>query len=104
MIVIRCSSANWANADAPSRCTPGGVWVWREGQPWLVGMVIQETAQGAARLRYVEAVLLNLSKDWEREGLRSLAVMRFGDDVEWPAIRTLIEETAQPPLAARDRV
>jgi hypothetical protein len=71
---------------------PGSVWVWREGQPWLVGLVVQETPQGAARLRYVEVAMLNLYKDWEREGLHSLALMRFGDDSEWPAVRAVIED------------
>jgi hypothetical protein len=71
---------------------PGTVWFWREGQPWLVGMVVQETPQGAVRLRYVEAAMLNLYKNWDLEGLRSLALMRFGDDTEWPAVRTVIED------------
>lgn len=70
---------------------PGTVWVWREGQPWLVGMVVQETPHSAARLRHVEAAMLNLYKIWEHEGLRSLALMRFGDDSEWSTVRAVIE-------------
>jgi hypothetical protein len=71
---------------------PGTVWVWCEGQPWLVGLVVQETPQSAVRLRYVEMAMLSLYKDWEREGLRSLALMRFGDNTEWPGVRAVIEE------------
>jgi hypothetical protein len=74
----------------------GGVWVWNDGQPWLVGLVVRETAQGAARLRYVEAALLNLYQNWEREGLRSLALMRLADDIDWPPIRELIEQYLGP--------
>jgi hypothetical protein len=75
-----------------SALVPGAVWVWREAQPWLVGMVIQETPQGVVRLRYVETVMLNLYKDWEREGLHSLAMMRFGDDGEWSAARAVLQD------------
>lgn len=75
-----------------SALAPGAVWVWREAQPWLVGLVIQDTPQGAARLRYVETAMLNLYKDWEHERLRSLAMMRFGDDGEWPAVRAILED------------
>jgi hypothetical protein len=72
--------------------SPGGMWVWRESQPWLVGLIVQETPQGATRLRYVEAAMLNLSKNWEREGMRSLALMRLGDPTEWPGARAVLEE------------
>jgi hypothetical protein len=72
--------------------TPGQLWIWREGQPWLVGMVIRESPQGAVRLRYVEAALLNLYQNWEREGLHSLAIMQLADDSEWSAIRGLIKD------------
>jgi hypothetical protein len=72
--------------------TPGHLWIWREGQPWLVGMVIRESPQGATRLRYVEAALLNLYKNWESEGLHSLAIMRLADDAEWLAVRSLIKD------------
>jgi hypothetical protein len=71
--------------------TPGMVWIWREGVPWVAGMVVRETPQGATRLRYVEAAMLNLCKIQEREGLLSLAVMRLGDDAEWPAVRHIVE-------------
>jgi hypothetical protein len=71
--------------------TPGTVWTWHDGVPWVVGMVVRETPQGATRLRYVEAVMLNLYKNRERDGLLSLAVMRLGDDTEWPSLRPVVE-------------
>lgn len=70
--------------------TPGHMWIWREGQPWLVGLVIREAPQGATRLRYVEAALLNLYKNWEHEGLQSLAIQQLAEDSEWPVVRRLI--------------
>jgi O-acetyl-ADP-ribose deacetylase (regulator of RNase III) len=70
----------------------GQIWIWRESAPWLVGLVIRESPQGAIRLRYVEAALLNLYKNWERESLRSLAITRLADDPEWPTIRDLLRD------------
>ena len=70
--------------------TPGSLWVWREGTPWVVGLVVGETLQGVIRLRYVETAMLNLIKNWEREGLRSLAMMRMGGDAEWPGVREVV--------------
>jgi hypothetical protein len=72
------------------RLTPGDFWVWREGQPWLVGLVIRDTPQGPARLRYIETALLNLYKNWEREGLHSLALALTVDEIERPALHDLV--------------
>jgi len=69
---------------------PGTTWTWREGQPWLSALIVQETPQGAIRLRHVEAAILSLYKSWEYEGLRSLALMRLGDESDWPAAREIV--------------
>jgi O-acetyl-ADP-ribose deacetylase (regulator of RNase III) len=71
--------------------TPGTVWIWHEGVPWVAGLVVRETPQGATRLRYVEAAMLNLYRNREQEGLLSLAVMRLGDESEWPSVRRIVE-------------
>jgi hypothetical protein len=77
--------------------SPGDIWVWRDGDPWLVGLVVRETPQGVPRLRYVEQAMLNLVKNWEREGLRSLALVQFTrHDAEWAAIRTIIRQYLAP--------
>ncbi len=76
-----------ARADA---LHPGGLWVWQDSQPWLVALVVRETPQGATRLRYVEAAMLNLLKEWERAGLRSLAIPPIGTADEWPAVREIV--------------
>jgi hypothetical protein len=70
---------------------PGAVWFWREAVPWVAGLVVRDTPQGATRLRYVDAAMLTLHRNREQEGLLSLAVMRLGDDTEWPAVRHIVE-------------
>lgn len=74
---------------------PGSAWVWKEGRPWLVGLVVRETAQGALKPRLLEAALLNLTQNWEREGLRSLALARLGDDAEWGTARAIVQHALE---------
>jgi len=69
---------------------PGTIWTWREGTPWLAALIVQETPQGAVRLRHIEAAMLNLYKSWEYEGLRSLALLRLGEPSDWPAAREIV--------------
>ncbi|HEX3050278.1 MAG TPA: hypothetical protein VHP83_06470 [Aggregatilineaceae bacterium] len=69
---------------------PGNVWVWRDNVHWMVGSIVQETPQSAARLRYVETTLLNLYKRVEQEGLRSLAVYLPVEQPEWATVQDLL--------------
>lgn len=69
----------------------GTVWIWQDSHPWIVGLIVRETPQGATRLRYVETAMLNLVKDWERLGLRSLAVAPLANTDEWSAARQIVE-------------
>jgi len=70
---------------------PGTIWIWREGTPWIVSLVVRETPQGATRLRYVESAMLALSKKAQHEAITSLALMRLGDDREWSHIMQVVE-------------
>jgi hypothetical protein len=83
-------------SDYHRRCrgealAPGDIWLWRDGQPWLMGMVVRETPHSATRLRYVEAALIHLYKNWEREGLSSLAIARLAEGSDWLPARGIIE-------------
>jgi hypothetical protein len=84
--------ADYQKRGHAGKLVPGDIWIWRESQPWLAGLIVRETPQGATRLRYVEAALLNLSKNWEREGIVSLAVMQFISAPDWTPIRALFDE------------
>ncbi|MBC8172018.1 MAG: hypothetical protein H7X77_10110, partial [Anaerolineae bacterium] len=44
-----------------NRLKPGMIWVWRESKPWLMFMVVRDSAVGATRLRYVQAAVVNLA-------------------------------------------
>jgi O-acetyl-ADP-ribose deacetylase (regulator of RNase III) len=95
--------------------TPGSLWIWRAGDFGIVGLVVCEALQGPTRLRHVERAMLNLYKEWEREGIRSLAITRIGTDDEWSGVREVVlhyaaqmalpitlYETYLPGVAAED--
>jgi len=69
---------------------PGSVWLWRDAQPWLVGLIVRETPHSPARLRFIEQAILALYRDWQREGLRGLALPRLADPPEWRAVRDML--------------
>ena len=72
------------------RLHPGDYWMWREASPWLAMLIVRNAGVSATRTRHVEEVVQKLARDWQREGLTSLAIIRFGDTGEWPAIRAVL--------------
>ncbi|MCZ2094972.1 MAG: hypothetical protein LC121_01645 [Anaerolineae bacterium] len=61
------------------RLAPGAMWVWRETTPALAFMVVRETPVGAARLRYVDGVIMGLARDYALDNIRSIAIAPLGD-------------------------
>jgi hypothetical protein len=72
------------------RASAGTCWFWRESRPSLAFLIIRESAVGATRLRYVQAVTLALARDWRRLGIESLAIAPLGRETEWPEIRAIL--------------
>ena len=77
---------------------PGSVWLWRAARPWLAGLIIRETPHSPARLRFIEQAILTLAKDWQREGLRSLALPRLVDGPEWRSVRDMLCRCLDSPV------
>ncbi len=73
---------------------PGALWVWREGSPWLAALILRETPQGSARPRFIEAALMALYHQGQREGLVSVALLPGVDALEWPAFEALARQWA----------
>jgi hypothetical protein len=69
----------------------GSLWIWRETQPALGFMVVRESAVGATRLRYVEAIALGLARDFRLEGIHSIAIAPLGDSLEWPTFKPVLD-------------
>ena len=72
------------------RIQPGMTWFWHETKPALAFMVVRETPVGATRLRYVDAVLMALARDYRLDNIRSLALAPLGADHETAAIDEVI--------------
>ena len=71
---------------------PGQWWFFRESTPWLVGAILRDSPNSSTRLRHLENILITLRRDWQREGLKSLAIAPLGTDIEQAPIRALVED------------
>ena len=79
--------------------SPGGLWLWRDAQPWLLGLIVRETPHRPTRLRFIEQAILNIYQDWQREGLHNLALPRLVDEPEWRSVRDMLGRYLDaPPL------
>lgn len=83
--------AGYRRLIASGRLKPGGLWVWRETRPYLAFLVVRESAQGSARLRFVEAVAMTIARDYRLYGLESLALAPLGSAEEWPLLQTVVQ-------------
>ena len=89
--------ANFQRQCRKGRVQPGTYWLWREAKPSLAFLVIRNSSVGAARLRYVQSVLLALARDYRREQMQSLAIAPLGHtSEEWPEIRPMIDQWLDP--------
>ncbi|MBE2270552.1 MAG: hypothetical protein IAE80_20110 [Anaerolinea sp.] len=57
------------------KISAGKLWYWWDCQPALGFMVIRESPFGATRLRYVESVIMGLARDYQRDGVKSAALI-----------------------------
>lgn len=72
------------------RIKTGTMWLWRETKPALGFMVVRETAVGATRLRYVEAVAMTLARDYKLDNIRSVAMALPGSPLEAPSLKEIL--------------
>jgi hypothetical protein len=98
--------AAYGKACRRGRLKPGDTWTWREATTRLAFCVVRESSVGATRLRYVQAALHRLARDYRLEGITSLAIAPLGSRFEWPEMQTLIalafRGAALPVIVYRD--
>ncbi|MFN8371506.1 MAG: hypothetical protein U0694_01315 [Anaerolineae bacterium] len=68
----------------------GDYWIWRDSKPHLMFLAIRQTAVGAARLRFVESIMMTIARDHRLELLNSLAIAPLSDSSDWTAMKPLI--------------
>lgn len=83
--------ASYAKLCRQERIQPGTIWFWRETKPALAFMVVRDTSVGATRLRYVDAVMMALARDYQRDNIRSIAIAPLGSGHEADDIRITVE-------------
>ena len=98
--------ASYGKQCQQGKIKPGMTWLWRETKPALAFMVVRETPVGVTRLRYVEAVILALARDYRVDNIRNIALAPLGADHEAEAIREVLDrwlpKSALPVIAYTD--
>ncbi len=83
--------ASYSRLCRQGRVKPGGLWLWSESIPRLLFLTVRETSVGTTRLRYVEAALMTIARDYLLYGLESLAVAPLTGTEEWPNLRPVVD-------------
>jgi hypothetical protein len=72
------------------RIKAGNMWFWRESKPQLMFMVVRDSSVGATRLRYVQAIAIQIAQEYPLLGIKSLAIAPLGNPYEWDEIRQVL--------------
>jgi hypothetical protein len=88
--------ATFSKQCRAQRIKAGQLWLWHESQPKLGFMVVRESAVGATRLRYVDALALLLARDYQRDNIQNIAIAPLGDPAEWLYIKPVLEQWLKP--------
>jgi hypothetical protein len=83
--------ANYTRQARQGRLRPGGLWMWTESLPRLLFLTVRESSVGSTRLRYVEAALMTIARDYRLYGLQSVAVAPLAGKEEWPTLRPVVD-------------
>ncbi|MBZ0300357.1 MAG: hypothetical protein K8J31_11470 [Anaerolineae bacterium] len=83
--------ASYSKHCRSGRITAGQLWIWRESQPMLAFLAVRASAVGATRVRYVESIALTLARDYQRDGIRSIALAPLGSREEWPYLKPVLD-------------
>lgn len=75
------------------RLRAGDIWPWYEAQPRLLFWIIRETAVGATRPRFVDAAALHTARDYQLNGITSLAIAPLGRPHELESIEEALQLT-----------
>ena len=74
----------------------GDVWQWNETTPNFHMWLIRESAYGATRIRYVQAIVMNFVRDYRLYNIGSLALIRPGNDIEYQEFKPILEQWLDP--------
>ncbi len=98
--------ATYGKQCRQGKIKPGMIWFWRENSPGLAFMVVRETPVGATRLRFVEAAIMTLVRDYRIENIRSVALAPLGAAHEMDGVREVLAywlpKSALPVIAYND--
>jgi hypothetical protein len=88
--------ASYARLCRQGRIKAGGLWLWSESLPRLLFMTIRESAVGTTRLRYVEAAVMTIARDFHLYGLQSVALAPLAGKEEWLTLKPVVDYWLRP--------
>lgn len=71
--------SDYEQACRKQRQKSGQLHIWRQSTPELLFMTVRDSNVGATRLRYVQACLLVIARDYRLHNIESLAIAPLGD-------------------------
>lgn len=83
--------ATYSKRCRSGRIQAGQFWLWNESRPRLAFLAVRASPVGATRVRYVEQIALTLARDYQREGIRSIAFAPLGSREEWPHLKPILD-------------
>jgi len=81
-------------ASSPVVCGRGAspcLWSWSESLPRLLFLTVRESSVGATRLRYVEAALMTITREYYYYDLQSVALAPLTGKEDWPSMRPVVD-------------
>ena len=83
--------AGYSRLCRQGRIQPGGLWSWSESLPRLLFLTVGESSVGATRLRYVEAALMTITREYYYYDLQSIALAPLTGKEDWPSMRPVVD-------------
>ena len=83
--------ASYERRCRQNRQTSGALYAWTQSKPQLLFLTVRDSAVGANRLRYVQACLMSIAREYRLYNIKSLAIAPIGSPHEWTDIKALYE-------------
>jgi len=74
----------------------GDIWRWNETTPNFHLWLIRESPFGATRIRYVQSIVINFVRDYQRYDIHSLALIRPGNIIEYEEFKPILYQWLDP--------
>jgi hypothetical protein len=68
----------------------GTYFLFKEAQPWLLGLVIKESPTSLPKPRHLEQAMIHLMQAWPQLGIQALALGPLCPMPDWASLKPLV--------------